>query len=320
MKNIAIIGSGSFGCALANHLSILGNNVKIWSYEEEEAAIINNEHRCKFIENSKLKKNIRCYTSYKETIKDSEYVILVTPSNAIRKTCGEIKEFCNNKKIILASKGIEENSNKILSTVIKEEIPNSIIGVLSGPSHAEEVINELPTCITFSSEKEEFQKEVKELFENESFSIEIVSDNIGVEVGGSLKNILAISSGIIRGLGCSDNLKAALITKGLEEMKIIGKSMGAKESTFNGLSGLGDLIVTCTSENSRNYRAGILIAKNKSIEEVKEQIGMVIEGLSSLLTAKSIIENNKLCCPIIETTYEIIFNNKEVNNLIESIM
>lgn len=320
MKNIAIIGSGSFGCAIANHLSNLGNNVKIWSFKEEEALIINNEHRCKFIENSKLNINIKCYTSYKETIKDSEYVILVTPSNVIRQTCEEIKKFCNNKKIILASKGIEENSNKILSTVIKEEIPNSIVGVISGPSHAEELINEMPTCVTFSSESIELQEEVKELFENENFSIEIVNDNIGVEVGGALKNILAISSGIISGIGCSDNLKAALITKGLDEMKIIGKSMGAKESTFNKLSGLGDLIVTCTSENSRNYRAGMLVAKNKTIEEVKEQIGMVIEGLSILLTAKSIIENNKLCCPIIETTYDIIFNNKEVNKLIESIM
>ena len=320
MKQIAIMGSGSFGCALANHLTNKNNKVKIWSFTEEETNIINNEHRCMFLEGSKLDESIKCYTSYEEALKDSEYILLVTPSKVIRETCRNIKEYVSNKKIIIASKGLEEETNKLLSEVVKEELPNNLIGVLSGPSHAEEVIKKMPTNVTFASPNKSFNKEVKELFESNYFSIEIVEDMIGVEIGGSLKNIIALASGILYGLGYSSNIEAALITKGLKEISNIGIAIGAKKDTFYGLSGLGDLIVTCNSDNSRNRRAGKLIAKNKNIDAIKEEIGMVIEGLDNLLVAKELIDKYKVNSQIIETIYSIIYENLNVQELVTIVL
>lgn len=320
MSNIAIIGSGSFGCALANHLANKENIVKIWSYKEEEADIINKEHRCMFIENSKLNKNIKCYTSYDEVIKESEYIFLVTPSKVIRETCKSIKKIINNQKIIIASKGLEEETSKLLSEIVKEELPNVKVGILSGPSYAEEVIKEMPTNIVFASVDKEFSLEIKELFNSNTFSVEISNDVIGVEIGGSLKNIIALAAGILLGLGYSNNIEAALITKGLNEIKNIGIKMGAKEETFYGLSGLGDLIVTCSSNNSRNRRAGILISQNKKLDEIKKEIGMVIEGLDNLIVTKGLIDKYDINCPIISTLYDIIYENEKVETLLEAIL
>lgn len=320
MKNVAIIGSGSFGCALANHLANKNNNVKIWSFKEEEANTINNEHSCMFLKGSKLEKSIKCYTSYEETIKDSEYIFLVTPSKVIRETCKNIKKYVTNQKIIIASKGLEEGTSKLLSEIVKEELPKISVGILSGPSHAEEVIKGMPTNVVFASNNNDFALEILDLFNSSSFSIEISNDVIGAEVGGSMKNIIALASGILSGLGYSSNIEASLITKGLSEIKTIGISMGAKEETFYGLSGLGDLIVTCSSNNSRNRRAGILISQGKSLDEIKNEIGMIIEGLDNLTVAKSLIDKYNICCPIINTLYSIIYENNKAEILLESVL
>lgn len=320
MKNIAIIGSGSFGCALANHLASKGNLVKIWSFKEEETNIINNEHRCMFLEDSKLNKSIKCYTSYEDTIEGSEYIFLVTPSKVIRETCKNIKKFVTNQKIVIASKGLEEGTNKLLSEIVKEELPYNLVGILSGPSHAEEVIKEMPTNVVFASKDNDFALEIKDLFSSNNFSVEISNDVIGAEIGGSLKNIIALASGILSGLGYSSNIEAALITKGLNEIKNIGVKMGAKEETFYGLSGLGDLIVTCSSNNSRNRRAGMLISQNKNLNEIKQEIGMVIESLDNLNVAKSLIDKYDANCPIINTLYSIVYEDKKVDTLLESVL
>lgn len=320
MKNIAIIGSGSFGCALANHLANKNNNIKIWSFKEEEANIINNEHRCIFLKESKLEESIKCYTSYEETIKDSEYIFLVTPSKVIRETCRNIKKYITNQKIIIASKGLEESTNKLLSEIVKEEFPKTLVGILSGPSHAEEVIKGMPTNVVFASIDNDFALEIRDLFNDTNFSVEISNDVVGAEIGGSMKNIIALASGILSGLGYSSNIEATLITKGLNEIKNVGTNMGAKEETFYGLSGLGDLIATCSSNNSRNRRAGILISQEKNLEEIKSEIGMVIEGLDNLNVAKSLIDKYNTCCPIINTLYSIIYENKNVQCLLESVL
>lgn len=320
MKNIAIIGSGSFGCALANYLASKKNIVKIWSFKEEEANIINEEHRCMFIKGSKLYESIRCYTSYEETIKNAEYIFLVTPSKVIRETCKNIKKYVtNNQKIIIASKGLEKETNKLLSEIVEEEIENNLVGVLTGPSHAEELIENMPTNVVFASKDKNFSLEIRDLFNSDTFSVEIIDDIIGAEVGGSLKNIIALASGILIGLGYTSNIYASLITKGLNEIKKIGIALGAKEETFYGLSGLGDLIVTCMSDNSRNRKAGILISKGKSIEEIKEEIGMVIEGLESLIIARDLIDKYDIDCSIINTLYDIVYKNEKVENLLKSI-
>lgn len=320
MKKIAIIGSGSFGCALANHLANKNNIVRVWSYKEEEANIINNEHKCMFLRDSILNKSIKCYTSYEETIKDSEYIFLVTPSKVIRETCKNIKKYVTNQKIIIASKGLEEGTNKLLSEVVKEELINVSVGILTGPSHAEEVIKEFPTNVVFASIDNDFAFKIRELFNDSHFSVEVSNDIIGAEVGGSMKNIIALASGILSGLGYSSNIESALITKGLNEIKNIGISMGAEEETFYGLSGLGDLIVTCMSNNSRNKRAGILISKGKNLDEIKNEIGMIIEGLDNLNIAKDLIDKYDINCPIITALYSIIYENRKVETLLESVL
>lgn len=320
MKNIAIIGSGSFGCALANYLSNKGNIVKVWSYKEEECNIINSEHICVSLENSKLNEKIKCYTNYEEVINNSEYIFLVTPSQSIREVCKNMKRFVSNQRIIIASKGLEKDTNKFLFDVVKEELPNNIVGILSGPSHAEEVINEMPTNVVFASKNDEFMLEIQNLFKSDNFSIEITRDLVGASLAGSLKNVIALAAGILFGLGYSSNIEAALITKGLKEIQKIGISMGGEKETFYGLSGLGDLIVTCTSDNSRNRKAGILLSKNKTIEEVKEEVGMVIEGLENLEVAKTLIDKYNIDCPIINSIYEIVYENKEPNQIVNSIL
>lgn len=320
MKNIGIIGSGSFGCALANILSKKGHNIKIWSFKKEEADIINNEHRCMFINNSNLDEKIICYTNYEDVIKNSEYLILVTPSSVIRNTCIEIKKYITNQKIIIASKGMERGTNKLLTDVVKEEIGEKNIGILSGPSIASEVIKGLESKLIFASKNLKFNDEIKKIMETNSFKLEVSNDIVGVEIGGTFKNIISIASGLVVGLNLGNNINAILITKGLEEIKKIGVKLGAEESTFYGLSGLGDLLTTCLSENSRNKRFGLLLAKDKPIKEIKEEIGMVIEGLDALEIAKDLSKKYNIDLKIINTLYDIIYNQKNKECIIDAIL
>ena len=319
MKNIGIIGSGSFGCALANVL-IKNHNVKIWSFKKEEADVINNEHRCMFIDNSKLDERIVCYTNYEDVIEDSEYLILVTPSSVIRNTCQNIKKYVTNQKIIIASKGMEIETNKLLTDIVKEELSSKYIGILSGPSHAEEVIKNMYSEVVFASNDKDYNNEIKELLETNNFKVELSNDVIGVQVGGTLKNIIALCSGILYGLNLGSNINAVLMTKGLEEIKKIGVKLGAKEETFYGLSGLGDLLTTCESNDSRNRRCGILLAQNKDLETIKKEIGMVIEGLDALKIAMSLSNKYNIDSKIIKNLYDIIYSGTNKESIVTSIL
>lgn len=319
MKNIGIIGSGSFGCALANVL-IKNHNVKIWSFKKEEADVINNEHRCMFIDNSKLDERIVCYTNYEDVINDSEYLILVTPSSVIRSTCKNIKEYVTNQKIIVASKGMEIETNKLLTDIVKEELNSKYIGILSGPSHAEEVIKNMSSEVVFASNDKDYNNEIKELLETNNFKVELSNDVIGVQVGGTLKNIIALCSGILYALNLGSNINAVLMTKGLEEIKKIGIKIGAKEETFYGLSGLGDLLTTCESNDSRNRRCGILLAQNKDLETIKKEIGMVIEGLDALKIAMSLSNKYNIDSKIIKNLYDIIYSGTNKESIVTSIL
>ena len=314
MKNIGIIGSGSFGCALANVL-IKNHNVKIWSFKKEESDVINNEHRCMFIDNSKLDERIVCYTNYEDVIEDSEYLILVTPSSVIRNTCQNIKKYVTNQKIIIASKGMEIGTNKFLIDIVKEELDLKYIGVISGPSIAKEVINDMGLKVVFASNNSDYNNEIKNNFE-----IELSDDVIGTELGGTLKNIISIASGLVNGLNLGNNMNAILITKGLEEIKKIGLKLGAKEETFYGLSSLGDLLTTCLSNESRNNRCGILLSQGKKIDEIKEEIGMVIEGLDALKIAYNISQKCNINTKIINTLYDIIYNEKSKESIIDAVL
>ena len=266
MKKIAIIGSGSWGVALSIHLAKNGRKVSIWSFDEEEARLINEEKKCKFLPNVIIPENIECKTNFKEVIEGAEFIIHVTPSKFTRNIVKQYKEYvdCKNQPIIICSKGIEKDTALTLDEVVQEEIPEARIGAFSGPSHAEEVSIGAPTLMVSASKDKEVRTLVQDTFMNEKMRVYTSTDIKGVELGGALKNIIAFCAGVAAGLGYGDNAFAALITRGLTEIRRLGIEMGAESNTLYGLSGLGDLIVTCSSEHSRNRRAGKLIGEGKT--------------------------------------------------------
>ena len=320
MKNIAIIGSGSWGVALAIHLAKLGNNIKIWSFMEEERDLINNEHKCKFLPNITLPKNITCSTDYKEVIDKSSFILHVTPSKFTRSTFKQYKEYVQNKPIIICSKGFEKDSLKTLDEVILEEMPNAKIGVLSGPSHAEEVCISIPTVLVCASKHQDILKEIRDTFMCDHMRIYTSNDVKGVELGGALKNIIAFCAGVAAGIGLGDNTFAALITRGLSELARLGIELGGERETFYGLSGLGDLIVTCLSEHSRNRKAGKLIGQGKSLEETKQEVGMVIESIDNIDVAYELGKIHNIPMPIVETVYKVIYKNLDPKKAVLELM
>ena len=311
MKKISIIGSGSWGVALAMVLNKNGHEVKLWSYNPEEAQIINEEHKCKFLPNITVPDAIVCYTSLEETIKDTEIVLIVTPSKAIRTTLNNLKPFTNENQIfVLCSKGMEPDTQKVYTEVIKEILPNNHIAALSGPSHAEEVSENIPTALVIAAESDEIALNLQEVFMNDKLRVYTNDDMLGVEMGGSLKNIIALACGIAIGLGYGDNTLAALITRGIAEISRLGVEAGAKRQTFYGLTGVGDLFVTCSSKHSRNRSAGILIGQGKSIDEAVKEVGMVVEGIYAVDGAYALARKYSVGTPIIDEMYDIIHNGK----------
>ena len=320
MKNIAIIGSGSWGIALATHLAKLGNNIKVWSFDEEEKNIINNEKGCKFLPNLKLPENIYCSRDFEEVIDGADFILHVTPSKFTRNVFKQYKQYVGNKPIIICSKGFEKESLKTLDEVILDELPNARIGVLSGPSHAEEVSIAIPTVLVIASKDEELKKEVQDTLMSENMRIYTSNDVKGVELGGALKNIIAFCAGVAAGIGLGDNTFAALITRGLSELSRLGVALGGEKETFYGLSGLGDLIVTCLSEHSRNRRAGKLIGQGYTLDEAREKVGMVIESIDNIDVAYELGKKNNIEIPIIETAYDVIYNKLDPKTAVQNLM
>ena len=320
MKNIAIIGSGSWGVALGVHLASVGNNVKIWSFMEEERDIINNEKKCKFLPGLKLPDNIYCSTDFEEVIKDTDFIIHVTPSEFTRNIFRQYKNLVENRPIIICGKGFEKESLKTLDEVILEEMPEAKVGVLSGPSHAEEVSIAIPTALVVASKHPEIIKEVQETFMSEKMRIYTSDDVKGVELGGALKNIIAFCAGAAAGIGLGDNSFAALITRGLKEITRLGIKLGGKQETFYGLSGLGDLIVTCLSEHSRNRKAGYLVGQGMPLDEVKKEVGMVIESIDNIEVAYELSKINNVEMPIVETVYKVLYENLDPQKAVNDLM
>ena len=308
MKNIAIIGSGSWGVALGIHLANMGNIIKIWSFDKTEADLINEKRQCKFLPNIKLPENIECKLNYEEVIKNSDIILHVTPSKFTRNILKEYKQYVINQPIIICSKGLEAKTYNTLDKIFEEELPNTKIGVLSGPSHAEEVSLGIPTAIVIASKHSDVIEEVQETFMNEKLRVYSSKDVVGVELGGALKNIIAFCAGMAAGLNLGDNTFAALTTRGLKEIAKLGVELGGDFNTFYGLTGLGDLIVTVMSEHSRNRTAGKLIAQGKSIEEARSQVGMVIEGLDNIEIAYELAKIHNIEMPIVEAVYDVLYN------------
>ena len=320
MKNIAIIGSGSWGVALAMLLDKKGHYVKIWSYTEEEANLIN-EGKCKFLPDITIASSIRCYTSLEETVKDTDIILIVTPSSAIRSTMNQLKPLVHPEQtFVLCSKGMEPGTQKVYTEVIKEICPENTVAALSGPSHAEEVSIGIPTAIVIASETNENALMLQDTFMDDKLRVYTNDDLLGVEMGGSLKNIIALACGIAIGMGYGDNTIAAIITRGMAEIARLGVEAGAKRDTFYGLTGIGDLFVTCSSDHSRNRRAGILMGQGKSLEEAKAEVGMVVEGANAVDGAYELARKYNVRTPIIDEMYEIIHNGKSPIEVTKDLM
>ena len=320
MKNIAIIGSGSWGVALAIHLAKLGNNVKVWSFAKEEADLINNEKKCMFLPKAVIPEGVTCTLSYEEAIKDSDFILHVTPSKFTRSTVKEYKQFVKNQPIIICSKGFEKESLSTLDEVFKSEMPNTKIGVLSGPSHAEEVSLGIETAMVIASEHRDVQEMIQNTFMCDKMRIYTSEDVKGVEIGGALKNILAFCSGLLTQMGLGDNSFAALLTRGLYEITRLGVAMGGNKDTFYGLSGFGDLLVTCLSEHSRNRKAGRLIGSGKSLEETKKEVGMTIESIDNIEVAYELAKKYNVEMPIVNAVYDVLYNNLKPADAVKSLM
>lgn len=320
MSKIAIIGSGSWGVALATHLAKQGNEIKIWSFDEEEKRLINEERKCKFLPGLVVDKNITCSSQFEEVIEEAEFILHVTPSKFTRETFQQYKQYVGNKPIIICSKGFEKESLKTLDEVILEELPTAKVGVLSGPSHAEEVSDSIPTVLVVASKHEAVLKKIQDTFMCEEMRIYTSKDVKGVELGGALKNIIAFCAGVAAGIGLGDNTFAALITRGLNELARLGVALGGEQETFYGLSGLGDLIVTCLSEHSRNRRAGKLIGQGKTLEEAKKEVGMVIESIDNIDVAYELCKRHQIEMPMVETAYQMIYKNLKPQDAVKKLM
>ena len=305
--NFAIIGSGSWGSALAIHIRKLGHNVKIWSFSQEEIDLINGEHKCKFLPEVTLPEGIYASNSYEEVIEGSDVILHVTPSKFTRSTVKEYKNYVKDQLVVICTKGFEKETKKTLDEVMEEEIPNVRLAVFAGPSHAEEVSKGIPTVMVVASKDPKDSIMLQKELMNENLRVYTSEDMRGIELGGALKNIIAFCAGVAAGLNLGDNTFAALITRGLTEISRIGEKLGGKRETFYGLTGLGDLVVTCLSEHSRNRTAGKLMGEGYSLEEAREKIGMVIEGVDNIEVAYALAHEYDVETPIIDAVYEMLY-------------
>ncbi|WLR60294.1 NAD(P)H-dependent glycerol-3-phosphate dehydrogenase [Guptibacillus hwajinpoensis] len=325
MAKISVVGAGSWGTALAIVLADNQHDVTLWARRTDLANEVNEKHTNeKYLPGIKLPEGIRATSSLEKSVKDAEAILLVTPTKALREVLPELKTYLSRPvTLIHASKGIEPETSKRISEVIEEEIPEDLrksVVVLSGTSHAEEVSLRHPTTVTASSKSMTQAEYVQDLFINSNFRVYTNHDIIGVELGGALKNIIALGAGLSDGLGYGDNAKAALITRGLAEIARLGAAMGANPLTFMGLTGIGDLVVTCTSVHSRNWRAGNLLGKGNNLDEVLENMGMVVEGVRTTKAAYYLAQKQNVEMPITSVLFEVLFNNKDAKDGVDQLM
>ncbi|HLR79987.1 MAG TPA: NAD(P)H-dependent glycerol-3-phosphate dehydrogenase [Bacillota bacterium] len=324
MAKVAVLGAGSWGTALSIVLSDNGHDVRLWTHRKEQADAINQTHKNKHYLKIMIPKQIQAYYQLDEAIDDVDAIVIVVPTKAIRDVCQQLNDILTDHvTIIHASKGIEPISLKRVSQLICEEMDeysHEEIVALSGPSHAEEVAERQPTTVTVASSIPEHAAFAQDLFINHTFRVYTSTDLIGVELGGALKNIIALGAGISDGLGYGDNAKAALITRGLAEITRLGTSLGANPLSFLGLSGVGDLIVTCTSVHSRNWRAGHMLGKGKNLDEILERMGMVVEGVRTTKATYEFAKQQQVDMPITAGIYQILFKNTPPREVVDQLM
>ena len=319
---IGVLGGGSWGTSLAILLSKNGLEVDMWLRNKKQIEdILATRENCKYLPGVKIPNNLNISNEIEKTINGKDIILLSVSSHGIREILLNSKEYFNNEQIIVnVAKGIENNTLMRISDIVHEILPDNKYAILSGPSHAEEVARDIPTTIVSASVDKKVAEYVQDAFMTQYFRVYTNPDVIGVELGGALKNIIALGAGISDGLGYGDNTKAALMTRGLFEIARLGEQMGANINTFSGLAGIGDLIVTCTSMLSRNRRAGILIGKGKSVEEAIEEVGMVVEGIKTTKSAYELAKRYEVDMPITNELYGVLYEGKPVKDSVLNLM
>lgn len=321
MSKIGIIGAGTWGTALAVMLHNNGHQITIWSALKEEIEEMDRTRLHKNLPEVKLPEELILTCDLKSAMEDKNILVLAVPSVFIKNTSHQMKEYIKPGQIVInVSKGIEEKSLKTMSQLIEEALPEAEVAVLSGPSHAEEVSRGIPTTCVAGAHKREVAEYIQSVFMSPVFRVYTSPDMLGIEVGAALKNVIALAAGIADGLGYGDNTKAALITRGIAEITRLGVKMGGKAQTFGGLTGIGDLIVTCASMHSRNRRAGILIGKGYTMDEAMKEVQMVVEGVYSAKAAKILSDKYDSDMPIVEQVNQVLFENKSAKDAVGDLM
>ena len=322
MANVGIIGAGSWGTALSVLLHDNGHSVTVWSIDESEVKMLDEkrEHLLK-LPGVKLPDDMVFTGDMERAVQGKDFLVLAVPSVYTRGTARSMKPYVADGQIIVdVAKGIEESTLKTLSQQIREEIPQADVAVLSGPSHAEEVGRKLPTTCVIGAKTRKTAEYLQSMFISKVFRVYTSPDILGIELGGSLKNVIALAAGIADGLGYGDNTKAALITRGIAEIARLGVKMGGKIESFVGLTGIGDLIVTCASVHSRNRKAGYLIGQGRSMQEAMDEVKMVVEGVYSAKAAAKLAEQYDVSMPIVEEVNAVLFDGKDPARAVDDLM
>lgn len=325
MTKITVFGTGSFGTALANVLAENGHSVLMWGKNENTVDEINQSHQNKrYLKDVTLIETIKATNQLEQAVNFSDIFLIALPTKAIRDVVTEINQHIKTKKTFIhVAKGIENETFKRVSEMIEDSVSKNHkngVGVLSGPSHAEEVVIKQPTTVAASSKDEHISKLIQDLFMNDYLRVYTNNDLIGVELGGALKNIIVVASGIVAGMGYGDNAKAALMTRGLAEISRLGEKLGADPMTFLGLGGIGDLIVTCTSTHSRNYTLGYKLGKGKTTEEALNEMNMVVEGIYTTNSVYHLAKAQNIDMPITNALYKVLFEDKPVKDSVKDLM
>ena len=318
---VTVLGSGGWGTALALVLLENGNDVTLWSYSEEESRKLRETRINPLLPDVKIPEEMQFSTDM-ACVKGCDAIVMATPSFAVRATAAQLRELADEGTIIISvSKGIEKDTSLRLSQIIEQEVGEKCpVVVLSGPSHAEEVGNHIPTAVVAAADDEKVAEVVQDLFMNQRFRVYTTDDKIGTEICAALKNVIALCAGCCDGMGYGDNTKAMLMTRGLAEMARLGVALGGRKESFNGLAGVGDLIVTCCSMHSRNRRCGILIGQGKPVDEAIKEIGAVVEGYYAAANARALAQKAGVEMPIAQAAYEVLYEGRDVRTVIVDLM
>ena len=322
MERVGVIGAGSWGIALAVVLAKNGHQVTVWSIIEDEIAMLKEKHEhVDKLPGVKLPESMEFTTDLEKAVRTSDMLVLAVPSIFTRSTAKSMAPFVKDGQIIVCvAKGIEETTLMTISDIVEQEIPNADVAIMCGPSHAEEVGVGLPTTVVAGARTKATAEKIQDVFMDEVFRVYTSPDVLGMELGGSLKNVIALAAGVADGLGFGDNTKAALITRGIAEISRLAIAMGAKAETLAGLTGIGDLIVTCASKHSRNRKAGMLIGQGYTMEEATKEVKMVVEGIYSAKAARALAQKYEVDMPIIDIVNQVLFENMSAKEAVVELM